>query len=167
MFVTDKNGAFKSQVNNVGEYTIVISSMGRKEVSRNFTLNGESTKDFGVLNISDNTKELKGVTVSVQRPLVSMTVDKMSYSVENDVDSKSSNALDMLRKVPMVTVDGNDNITVNGSSSFKVYVDGKPNVMLSSNPGQILKNMPASMIKNFEVVTNSVPNMMLKVWAVY
>lgn len=154
MFVTDKNGAFKSQVNNVGEYTIVISSMGRKEVSRNFTLNGESTKDFGVLNISDNTKELKGVTVTVQRPLVSMTVDKMSYSVENDVDSKSSNALDMLRKVPMVTVDGNDNITVNGSSSFKVYVDGKPNVMLSSNPGQILKNMPASMIKNFEVVTN-------------
>jgi hypothetical protein len=154
MFVTDKSGSFKSQINNVGEYTIVISSMGSKDISRNFTLKGESTKDFGVLYISDNAKALKGVTVTAQKPLVKMEVDKMSYSVENDVDSKSSNALDMLRKVPMVTVDGNDNITVNGSSSFKVYVDGKPNVMLSSNPGQILKNMPASMIKNIEVVTN-------------
>ena len=60
----------------------------------------------------------------------------------------------MLRKVPMVTVDGNDNITVNGSSSFKVYVDGKPNVMMSSNPSEIFKNMPASSIKDIEVVTN-------------
>ena len=60
----------------------------------------------------------------------------------------------MLRKVPMVTVDGNDNITVNGSSSFKVYVDGKPNVMMSSNPSAIFKNMPASAVKNIEVITN-------------
>ncbi len=154
MFVTDKNGAFKSQVGSTGNYTLVISSMGRKDICRDFILNGEQTKDFDTLYISDNAKELKGVTITAQKPLVKMEVDKMSYSVESDVDAKSSTALDILRKVPMVTVDGQDNITVNGSSSFKVYVDGKPNLMLSSNPGQILKNMPASMIKNVEVVTN-------------
>ena len=60
----------------------------------------------------------------------------------------------MLRKVPMVTVDGQDNITVNGSSSFKVYVDGKPNPMFSANPSQIFKAMPANMVKNIEVITN-------------
>ena len=68
----------------------------------------------------------------------------MSYSVADDVDAKTNTVLDMLRKVPMVTVDGQDNITVNGSSSFKVYVDGKPNIMMSSNPSQIFKSMPAS-----------------------
>ena len=143
MFVTDKNGAFKSQVGSTGNYTLVISSMGRKDICRDFILNGEQTKDFDTLYISDNAKELKGVTITAQKPLVKMEVDKVSYSVESDVDAKSSTALDILRKVPMVTVDGQDNITVNGSSSFKVYVDGKPNLMLSSNPGQILKNMPA------------------------
>ena len=60
----------------------------------------------------------------------------------------------MLRKVPMVTVDGQDNITVNGSSSFKVYVDGMPNVMFSSNPSMIFKSMPASAVKSIEVMTN-------------
>lgn len=60
----------------------------------------------------------------------------------------------MLRKVPMVTVDGQDNITVNGSSSFKVYVDGMPNVMFSSNPSMVFKSMPASAVKSIEVMTN-------------
>lgn len=78
----------------------------------------------------------------------------MTYDVQSDNDVKTNTVLDMLRKVPMVTVDGQDNITVNGQGSFKVYVDGKPNVMFSSNPSQIFKAMPASAVKSIEVVTN-------------
>lgn len=63
----------------------------------------------------------------------------------------------MLRKVPLVTVDGEDNIQVNGSSSFKVYVNGKPNNMMSNNPTEVLKSMPANSIKHIEVITNPGP----------
>jgi len=94
------------------------------------------------------------VEVVHQKQLVKMEVDKMTYKVSEDEDSKSYTVLDMLRKVPMVTVDGQDNITVNGSSSFKVYVDGMPNVMFSSNPSMIFKSMPASAVKSIEVMTN-------------
>lgn len=97
---------------------------------------------------------LDAVTVVASKPLVKMETDKMTYNVEQDADAKASTVLDMLRKVPMVTVDGQDNITVNGSSSFKVYVDGKPNPMFSANPSQIFKAMPANMVKNIEVITN-------------
>ena len=62
-----------------------------------------------------------------------------------------------LRKVPLVTVDGEDNIKVNGSSSFKVYVNGKPNNMMSNNPTEVLKSMPANSIKHIEVITNPGP----------
>ena len=99
-------------------------------------------------------KDLDGVTVTRMRRLVKADADKLSYDVKNDADAKASTVLDMLRKVPMVSVDGEDNITVNGSSSFKVYVDGKPNMMMSSAPSQIFKAMPASMVKSIEVVTN-------------
>ena len=99
-------------------------------------------------------KDLEGVTVVHQKRLVKMEADKMTYKVSEDEDAKSNTVLDMLRKVPMVTVDGQDNITVNGSSSFKVYVDGMPNVMFSSNPSMVFKSMPASMVKNIEVITN-------------
>ncbi len=99
-------------------------------------------------------KELDGVEIVHQKRLVKMDVDKMTYQVSEDEDAKSYTVLDMLRKVPMVTVDGEDNITVNGSSSFKVYVDGLPNVMFSSNPSMVFKSMPASAVKSIEVVTN-------------
>ena len=59
--------------------------------------------------------------------------------MQDDPDSKSNSVLEMLRKVPLVTVDGEDNIKVNGSSSFKVYVNGKPNNMMSNNPTEVLK----------------------------
>lgn len=97
---------------------------------------------------------LKNVEVVAQKRIVKVESDKITYSVKDDSDAKTNNVLDMLRKVPMVTVDGQDNIKVNGSSSFKVYVNGKPNAMISSNPSTILKAMPASVVKNIEVVTN-------------
>jgi hypothetical protein len=154
MSVSDSNGRVSQKVTGKGSYTIHISSMGRKDIVRTLTLDGKATIDLGTLYVVDDAKQLEGVEVVAQKPLVTMDTDKMSYSVEDDVDSKSATVLDMLRKVPMVTVDGQDNITVNGSSSFKVYVNGKPNVMFNNNASQIFRAMPASMVKNIEVITN-------------
>ena len=101
--------------------------------------------------------ELQGVEVVKQKSLVKSDIDKITYDIENDPDSKSNSILEMLRKVPMVTVDGEDNIQVNGSSSFKIYVNNKPNQMMSNNPKEVLKSMPANSIKKIEVITNPGP----------
>ena len=101
--------------------------------------------------------ELQGVEVVKQKSLVKSDIDKITYDIESDPDSKSNSILEMLRKVPMVTVDGEDNIQVNGSSSFKIYVNNKPNQMMSNNPKEVLKSMPANSIKKIEVITNPGP----------
>ena len=154
MFLTDENGHFTQDLSGTGSYSIQFSSVGKEELSQTVELGKEPTVDLGTIYIKDSETMLKGVEVVAQKPLVKMEVDKMSYNVAEDEDSKSYTVLDMLRKVPMVTVDGQDNITVNGSSSFKVYVDGLPNVMFSSNPSMVFKSMPASAVKSIEVVTN-------------
>lgn len=107
--------------------------------------------------IHDATNVLAGVEVTAQKPLVTADIDKIGYDVESDPDSKTNTVIEMLRKVPMVTVDGEDNIKVNGSSSFKVYVNGRPNNMMSNNPSEVLKSMPANTIKKIEVITNPGP----------
>lgn len=154
MSVTDANGNISQKVNGKGRYTIVMSSVGRKTIRRSVSLNGQRTFDLGTMYVEDDEKQLAGVEVVAQKPLIKMTTDKTTYDVQSDVDSKSQTVLDMLRKVPMVTVDGQDNIQVMGSSSFKVYVNGKPSIMFSSNPSQIFKSMPASSVKSIEVETN-------------
>lgn len=151
--VTDIKGRFNQKLNGKGLYMLYISSVGRKDIVREINLNG-NVIDLDTLLINDDVKTLSGIVVKGQKPLVKMEADKMTYNVSNDVDSKSSTVLDMLRKVPMVVVDGQDNITVNGSGSFKVYVNGKPNLMMTNNPSQVFKMMPASTVQNIEVITN-------------
>ena len=154
MFLTNENGQFSQEVKGNGTYSIVFSSVGKEDLSQDIELGKASTLDLGTIYMKESATMLKGVEVVAQKPLVKMDVDKMSYNVAEDEDSKSNTVLDMLRKVPMVTVDGQDNITVNGSSSFKVYVDGMPNVMFSSNPSMVFKSMPATAVKSIEVMTN-------------
>ena len=154
MFLTKEDGQFSEKINGKGKFDIVFSSVGKEDFRQTIELNNEGVLDLGILYIKENENVLKGVEIVAQKPLVKMEVDKMNYNVAEDEDSKSNTVLDMLRKVPMVTVDGQDNITVNGSSSFKVYVDGMPNVMFSSNPSMVFKSMPATAVKSIEVITN-------------
>lgn len=98
--------------------------------------------------------DLQGVEVVAQKPIVRMTTDKMTYNVQQDADAKTMTLLDMLRKVPMVNVDGQDNVTVKGSGNFKVYVDGKPNQMFQNNFSQVAKSIPASMVQSIDVITS-------------
>lgn len=152
--MTDSLGRFSKTISGEGKYCMTFSNLGRKSVSRTFSLSDAKEVDLGEILVSDDIEALKASTVVTQRPLVKMESDKVSYNVAEDVDSKTTTVLDMLRKIPMVSVDGQDNITVNGSSSFLVYVDGKPNQMLSKNASQVFKMMPASVVKTIEVITN-------------
>ncbi len=99
-------------------------------------------------------KELEGVTVKAQRQLIKQDIDRIGYDVQADEESKTQTVLDMLRKVPMVTVDGEDNIKVKGNSSFKIYKNGHLDPSLTQNAKEILKSMPASMVKRIEVITD-------------
>ena len=154
MFLTDEDGKFSEEVKGKGKFDIVFSSIGKEDLKMTVTLGQENPLNLDTLYIKESATMLKGVEIVAQKPLVKMEVDKMSYNVAEDEDSKSNTVLDMLRKVPMVTVDGQDNISVNGSSNFKVYVDGMPNVMFSSNPSMVFKSMPATAVKSIEVMTN-------------
>ena len=151
---TDLDGRFCQLLPGKGEYTLLFSGVGRQDRRVVFTLDGEENFSLGEILVQDDVQSLKSATVTAQRPLVKMEVDRMTYNVADDDDSKTATVLEMLRKVPMVTVDGQDNITVNGSSSFQVTVDGKPSQMFSSNPSQVFKMMPASSVSDIQVITN-------------
>lgn len=151
---SDENGAFSEELPHVGEYLIAFSAVGRNQTERKFSVSTDNhIVNLGQIILSDANETLDEVVVSARRPIISSENDKLIYNMEEDPAAKSSTVIEMLRKVPMVTVDGEDNIKLNGSTSFKIYVNGKPDPMLSQNPQQILKVMPASSIKKIEVIT--------------
>ncbi len=151
---SDLDGKFQADLPSANEYIIYITSIGKKTVSRTFTTTDEQKMaDLGTLYTSEDSEVLEGVEVVAQKPLVKAEIDKISYSIEDDPDSKTNTTLEMLRKVPLVTVDAEDNIQVNGSSNFKVHVNGKPNTLMSNNPKEVLRSLPANSVKSIEVIT--------------
>ena len=156
--LTDIKGRFSISSSGTGSYLLMVRSMGRKPMQRAYTVDATTrTIDLGTLLLQDGGNQLETVEVVAYKPLVKADIDKIAYSVEDDPEANTNTVIEMLKKVPMVTVDGQDNIRVNGNSSFKIYVNGKPNNMMTKNPKEVLKSMPASSIKKIEVITNPGP----------
>lgn len=153
--LTQADGSFRITAPRAGRYLFEVVSMGKEPIRQtlSFDATTKSVK-MDTLYIKEYDASLGVAEVVAQRPLVKAEIDKMTYSMAEDPDAKNNTLLEMLRKVPMVTVDGEDNVKVNGNASFKVYVDGKPNAMMSANPSMIFKAYPASAIKKIEVITN-------------
>lgn len=155
LLACDIDGNFEASLKSAGKYILSMQSIGKKPAQKKFTLSaGKNTLNLGKLYMIDDNQRLDEVTVVAQKPLVKVEIDKLTYSLQDDPESQTNNTLDMLRKVPMITVDGNDEIQLQGSTNFKIYVNGKPSNMLSNNPSDVLKSMPASSVKDIEVITD-------------
>ena len=155
LLACDVDGMFETSLTAPGQYVIQMQSVGKSPAEKHFALSGSNSKvDLGELYMADDSQSLGEVMVVAQKPLVKVEIDKLTYSLEDDPEAKTNNTLDMLRKVPMVTVDGDEKIQLKGSDNFKIYLNGKPSNMLSSsNASDVLKGMPAGSVKNIEVIT--------------
>lgn len=151
----DDNGNFGLNLGAEGDYCARVTSVGYSEVSRWFVLTRQSpTADLATIALSPMSTELGEITVIAQRPLVVKEIDRLGYDVQADEDSRTATVQDILRKVPMVTVEADGTIKVKGSSDFKIYRNGRPNNAFTKNAKDVFTAIPASMIKKIEVITD-------------
>ncbi len=153
---SQENGAFAFSGLPPKPYELLFSFVGYapKVVPVTGLSENNGTVNLAKIKLQASTSQLKAVEITTQKLLVTQDIDKISYDVEADPESKSETVLDMLRKVPMVTVDADDNIQLKGSGSYRILINGKTSALFVRNPKDVLKSMPASSIKKIEVITN-------------
>ena len=151
---TDASGKFTLHYTKPGTYILQTAIIGKLPTTKELVLDADKVVELGTILTQDAGKSLATAEVVAARPLVKSQIDRLVYSMSDDPDAQTNTMLEMLRKVPLVTVDGQDKITVNGKANFKVYVNGKPNKMMSDNPSVVLKSFPASVVKKVEVITD-------------
>ncbi|HSU27260.1 MAG TPA: outer membrane beta-barrel protein, partial [Chitinophagaceae bacterium] len=150
---TNDKGKFSFNQLDTGSYKLIISHTGFSERSESITVS-ESQNELKDLILSPASKTLAGVSVNARKPLIEQTDDKIIFNAENDPTSKSERAIDLLRKTPFVSVDGDDNILVNGQSNFKVLLNGRETAMFAQNVKEAMKGFPGSLIVKIEVITS-------------
>lgn len=152
MLASDVSGNFTIKLKTPQNYTLTVSAVGFKKANIPVTVSEVNT-ELGKLSLEEGV-EVGEVTVTAQKPLVKMEADKIIFSMDADPEAQTTNSLEMLRKVPLISVDAEENITLNGQSNFKVLVNGKSSSMMSKNFKDVLKSLPANTIKDIEVITN-------------
>ena len=154
-----ENGSFEFDGLQSKQYFLRVESVGFQPKTIPLLLFPKSYDNpiinVGSILIATSTVGIGEVVVSttVKKPLITQEVDRISYNVEADPANSGTNVLDMLRKVPLVSVDATDKITLKGSDSYKILINGQPSALIAQNPSDIFKAMPASNILRIEIIT--------------
>ena len=153
--VADQVGKFTITKVAIGSYKLVASFLGYNSITIPVEITGKNDdKDLGVIRMGSNTQMLAEVTVEGQRALIEEKVDRTVYNAEKDQTNRGGDATDVLKKVPMLSVDLDGNPSLRGSSNIKVLINNKPSTILASSIADALKQIPADMIKTVEVITS-------------
>jgi outer membrane receptor protein involved in Fe transport len=150
--VTKGDGTFLLKAPAGNAYTLVLTYVGY--IEKPIPINSGSTDvDAGKIILVRSATRLKEASVTAAKPIVSREVDRLSYDVQADPEAVSLSLLDLMRKVPLLSLDANDNVLLNGGGNYKILINGRESAMFARNPTDILRAMPASNIVRIEVIT--------------
>jgi outer membrane receptor protein involved in Fe transport len=154
--VADFDGVFIISNFKNGNYLVQVSFMGFQAMTSGpiEVTDEKSSFDLGSLSLEQEAVALQEVTVMGQRDLIEERVDRTIYNAENDKTLVGGDASDVLRRVPMLSVDMDGNVSMRGSSSILVLLNGKQSAIVASNVAEALKQIPAEEIKSVEVITS-------------
>lgn len=152
---SDERGAFRFSNVPFGTYKLAVTMIGYAPASKDsFVLDAAHNQAaLGKISLQGSTHQLQTVTVASQKPLLEVKDDKIVYNVENDLMASTETADEVLRKVPMVTVDLDGTIKLRGKENFKVLENGKNTGFIAKSPKDALQNFPANLIKSIEIIT--------------
>ncbi len=154
--ITDEQGRFTFEEVALGTYLIEASFIGY-ETSKvaDVTLTGKQP-DLKLANIALGTSAamLEQVVVTGEAALIENRVDKIVYNASQDVVNQGGDGSDVLRRVPLLTVDIDGNVSLRGSTQIQILINGRPSTMFAGSVGEALQAMPADQIEKVEVITS-------------
>lgn len=149
--VSNEKGQFSFTGITAGEYRLIIGALGYKSKTLNVRLTGDMDLDKIMVVSSGN--ELGEVSVAASRPIIKQEPDRIVYDIQADAESKVLSVMDMMRKVPLLSVDADDNVKLKGTGNYRILINGKPSGILTRDPKEYLKSMPAAGVQKIEVIT--------------
>lgn len=149
-----KDGMYAFRQAPEGSLLVSISSIGfQTRYSAPFVYHGE-TINLPAVKLNQVTASLQAVSVTARKKMVDVKADKTILNVEGTISATGSDALELLRKAPGVTVDNDEKLSVNGKNGVQVYIDNKPSPLNGQDLAAYLKSIPSAQIEAIEIINN-------------
>jgi outer membrane receptor protein involved in Fe transport len=148
----DDQGKFSLTKLAAGSFRLRASYVGYGTRTKAVTV-GTGATVVGSMLLPAAAQALGEAVIIGTKPVVEVKPDRLVYNAEQDVSNAGGTAQDVLRKAPLLAVDGDGNVKMRGSSNFKVLVNNKPSPTLARNLAEALKSIPAEQIKSVEIIT--------------
>ena len=147
--ITLTDGGYLLEKVKPGNYFLRVSFVGYRTNGKKVTVeegHGEIAVD--TIFLAETTTSLNEVMVVGERLKGKEMVDRTVYAIPPVVAKSSNNGYDLLKKIPQVNVDFQNNVTLNGSSNFIIQVDGR-----QRDREYLAKLMPSD-IQSIEIISN-------------
>ena len=155
--ISKPDGTFLIEGLIPGQFFLKITSLGYAPlIVPDVTLGGGNMRsDLGALRLEpDSTMRDEEVVVTAERSDVEFRSDRTVYNVENQAVTTGGSVIDVLKNVPQVEVDINDNVSLRGSQNVAVLINNRSVPLSGEALAGFLKGLPADMVKSVEIIPN-------------
>jgi len=147
--ITLTDGGYLLEKVKPGDYFIRVSFVGYKTNGKKVVVEAGNTEvAVDTIYLTETTASLNEVTVVGERLKGKEMVDRTVYAIPSVVSKSASNGYELLKKIPQVNVDFQNNVTLNGSSNFIIQVDGR------QRDKEYLARILPSDIETIEIISN-------------
>ncbi|HCY90728.1 MAG TPA: TonB-dependent receptor [Chitinophagaceae bacterium] len=153
--LTDAEGKFRFPGIAEGSYLLKPhSAMYQPVYSKPLLVKPSGLTDAGSIQLTPKPKNLKEVTVTSKKPMLEQKMGKTVVHVDAMISNTGSSALDVLERIPGVSVDKDGVISLNGRQGVWVLIDGKPAYLTGQELANYLRGIPSSQLDQVELMTN-------------
>ncbi|HEX8608251.1 MAG TPA: carboxypeptidase regulatory-like domain-containing protein, partial [Pedobacter sp.] len=150
---TDGTFVFSTLKSMTYMLTIQAEGFRTRNISLSLADTAKGVRKSDTLYMTNDVHSLKEVVIKDNKPIVEQDIDRISYNIQADPESKSLNVLQIMRKVPLLSIDSDNSIRLRGNANYRIFINGKPSTIVDRNPQAVLQNMAASSIEKVEVIT--------------
>ena len=150
------DGTFRVTGLSVGQYRVKIRALGfaAKTLPVVALTASDLDVDVGVVSLTEIPLELQTQAITAQRDEVQIQPDRTTYVVRDMPTTKGGTALDVLRNVPSVDVDIDNNVSLRGNTGVVIEINGRPSALKGSQLGNFLDQLSADAIDHVEIIPN-------------
>lgn len=147
--ITLTDGGFSIENIQPGDYFVKASFVGYHPAGKPARITRDQMGiNLDTIFLEEAIATLSEVTVTGERLKGEEMVDRTVYKIPEVISKASGNGYDILKKIPQVNVDFQNNVTLNGSSNFIIQVDGR------RRDKEFLARLIPSDIQSIEIISN-------------